>query len=74
VVCGTKHVKDWTRPLAAKGRGLKMQMQVGYDLICDCPQPTPTMLMLNSHYSPAGDIVVPDRLITEPAIAVGLLP
>jgi len=47
-----------------------MQIRVGYELIYDCPQPTPMLLMLNIHHARAGDIVVPDRLVTDPAIPV----
>src|SRR5207302_1304233 len=44
------------------------QLRVGYDLIYECPQPTPMVLMLNIHHTRAGDIVVPDRMIAEPAV------
>ena len=47
-----------------------MQIRVGYELIYDCPQPTPMMLMLNIHHSRAADIVVPDHVMTEPAVPV----
>src|ERR1700719_4406004 len=46
-----------------------MQIRVGYELIYDCPQPTPMLLMLNIHHTRASDIVVPDRLSTEPFIS-----
>lgn len=45
-------------------------LRVGYEFIYDCPQPTPMVLLLNVHYSRAGDIVVPDHLVTEPAVPV----
>jgi len=45
-----------------------MQLRVGYELIYDCPQPTPMVLMLNIHHSRAGDIVVADRMVTEPLV------
>jgi transglutaminase-like putative cysteine protease len=45
-----------------------MQIRVGYELIYDCPQPTPMMLMLNVHHSRAADIIVPDRLTTDPMV------
>ena len=45
-----------------------MQLRVGYELIFECPQPTPMLLMLNIHHSRAGDIVVPDVLMTEPRV------
>ena len=47
-----------------------MQIRVGFDLVYDCPQPTPMMLMLNVHYERANDLVVPDRLVTEPAVPI----
>ena len=47
-----------------------MQIRVGFELIYDCPQPTPMMLMLNIHYTRAADIVVPDHLVTSPAVPV----
>jgi transglutaminase-like putative cysteine protease len=45
-----------------------MQLRVGYELVYECPQPTPMMLMLNIHHTRAGDLVVPDRLTTNPAV------
>jgi len=47
-----------------------MQIRVGYELIYDCPQPTPMILMLNVHHSRAGDIVVADKMTTEPVVPV----
>jgi len=47
-----------------------MRIQVGYELIYDCPQPTPMVLMLNVHHSRTADIVVPDRLTTDPMVSV----
>src|SRR4051812_36907710 len=47
---------------------MPMQLQVGYELIYDCPQPTPMMLMLNVHHTRANDIVVPDVLTTQPPV------
>jgi transglutaminase-like putative cysteine protease len=45
-----------------------VRLRVGYELIFECPQPTPMALMLNIHHIHAGDIVVADRMITEPAV------
>jgi transglutaminase-like putative cysteine protease len=45
-----------------------MQIQVGYELVYDCPQPTPMVLMLNIHHARAADIIVADRMIAEPLI------
>jgi transglutaminase-like putative cysteine protease len=43
-----------------------MLIQVGYELVFNCPQDTPMILMVNIHYSRATDIVTPDRLTTDP--------
>ena len=45
-----------------------MQLQVGYEMIFDCPQQTPMLLMLNIHHTRASDIVVPDCLTTNPPV------
>src|SRR5262244_657600 len=47
-----------------------MHIRVGYELIYHCPQATPMILLVNMHYSRASDIVVPDYLITEPAVPI----
>ena len=47
-----------------------MQIKIGYELIYECPQPTPMLLMLNVHHVRSADLVVPDRLVTDPAIPV----
>ena len=47
-----------------------MQIQVGYELVYDCPQPTPMVLTLNIHYSGVGDLVVPDSMMAEPLVAI----
>jgi len=47
-----------------------MQIRVGCELIYECPQPTPMILMLNSHFSRAFDLVVPDRLVTVPSLPI----
>jgi len=47
-----------------------MKIRVGYEITYDCPQPTPMVLMLNIHHSRAGDVVVPDRMMTEPFVPV----
>jgi transglutaminase-like putative cysteine protease len=47
-----------------------MKLRVGFELVYECPQPTPMLLMLNTHFSRAGDIVVPDLIVTNPAIAI----
>jgi transglutaminase-like putative cysteine protease len=47
-----------------------MQFRAGYELIYSFPQPTPIILVVNIHDSRASDIVVPDRLVTQPAIPI----
>jgi transglutaminase-like putative cysteine protease len=47
-----------------------MQMQLGYELIYDCLQPTPMLLTLHIHSTRVSDIVIPDHLITKPAIPI----
>ena len=47
-----------------------MLLRVGYEFVYDCPQPTPMVLLLNIHYSRAADIIVPDHLVTSPAVPV----
>jgi transglutaminase-like putative cysteine protease len=45
-----------------------LQIGIGYEIIYQFVQPTPMLLMLNVHYSRAGDIVVADTLTTNPAV------
>jgi len=47
-----------------------MRIRVGYELIYDCPQPVPMILMLNIHYSRVSDLVVPDHIVTNPAVPI----
>jgi transglutaminase-like putative cysteine protease len=47
-----------------------LKIQVGYELIYDCPQPTPMLLMLNIHFTRVADLITPDHLITSPAIPI----
>ncbi|MGF6745795.1 transglutaminase-like putative cysteine protease [Paraburkholderia sp. MM5482-R1] len=46
-----------------------MKLRVGYELSYECSQPTPMMLMLNTHFSHAKDIVEADLLVTDPPVA-----
>ena len=43
-----------------------MLIQVGYELVFNCPQQTPMILMVNVHYSRSSDLVSPDCLTTDP--------
>ena len=47
-----------------------MQIQVGYELIYDCPQPTPMILTLNIHFTRISDVVVPDYLVIQPSTPI----
>ena len=47
-----------------------MEINVGYELIYDCPQPTPMMLVLHIHYTRASDILVPDHVTTSPSVPI----
>lgn len=47
-----------------------MKIKVGYELIYTCPQPTPMLLLLNIHYTRASDILVPDHIVTSPAVPI----
>lgn len=47
-----------------------MKIRLGYELIYDCPQPTPIILTLNVHHSPVNDFLVPDRMISDPPVAM----
>ncbi|MEO8302678.1 MAG: transglutaminase family protein [Betaproteobacteria bacterium] len=45
-----------------------MKIRIGYEMVYECAQPTPMILMLNIHYSRMADVVVPDHLLTDPAV------
>jgi len=47
-----------------------MQLRTGFELVYSFPQPTPIILVVNVHDSRAADIVVPDQLVTDPALPV----
>jgi transglutaminase-like putative cysteine protease len=47
-----------------------MRIRVGYEFIYSFPQPTPMILTVSIHYSRACDIIVPDRLTTDPLVPV----
>jgi transglutaminase-like putative cysteine protease len=46
-----------------------MKIRAGYQISYDCSQPTPMILMLSVHPSRVADLVTPDRLSLQPAIA-----
>jgi len=43
---------------------------VGDEITYSLPQPTPMLLTVNIHYSRTSDLVVPDHLVTVPAVPV----
>ena len=45
-----------------------MKIRIGYDMVYACPQPTPMILLLNTHFSRASDIIVPDHMCTDTAV------
>jgi transglutaminase-like putative cysteine protease len=47
-----------------------MLIRIGYELVYSFPQDTAMILMLNTHFSRASDIVVPDHLKTDPGVPV----
>src|SRR6202011_5957542 len=47
-----------------------IQLRIGFELIYTFPQPTPIILVVNVHHSRAFDLLVPDRLTTEPSIPI----
>src|SRR5450755_1789456 len=47
-----------------------MRIRLGYEFIYSFPQPTPMILTVSIHYSRAPDIIVPDRLTTDPFVPV----
>ena len=47
-----------------------MRIRVGYELTFDSPQPTPMVLMLTIHHTRAADLIVPDRMVSRPALAL----
>ena len=47
-----------------------MKIRVGYELIYDFPQRTPLIAVLGMHFTRAPDILVPDWLMTEPAVTI----
>jgi transglutaminase-like putative cysteine protease len=51
-------------------RSATIQIRAGYELIYDCPQPTPMTLMLSTHPTRAGDIVVRDYMTTDPVVPI----
>ena len=47
-----------------------MHIRIGYELIYDCPQSTPMVLMLTVHHTRTSDLMVTDRLVTNPSLLI----
>jgi transglutaminase-like putative cysteine protease len=47
-----------------------VKIRIGYDIAFECPRPTPMFLMLNVHYSRVAQLIKPDHLMTDPALAL----
>lgn len=47
-----------------------MKIRIGYEMIYDLPQPTPMIMVMGVHFTRASDVIVPDYLTTEPAVAI----
>ena len=48
-----------------------MQINVGFEMIFDCPKPTPMILNLNVHFSRVSDLVGRDALVVDPPVPMG---
>jgi transglutaminase-like putative cysteine protease len=48
-----------------------LQFRLGYELNYRFSQPTPMILALSIHYSRASDIIIPDYVLTVPAVPIG---
>jgi transglutaminase-like putative cysteine protease len=49
---------------------MSIQLRTGFEILYNFYQPTPLVLVVNIHDSRSRDIIVPDDLVTEPAIPV----
>ena len=47
-----------------------MRIHLGCELSYELPKPTPIIVLLNVHYSRAGYLEVPDRLVTTPPVPI----
>ena len=47
-----------------------MKIRFGYELVYNCAQPVPMILMLHAHPSRLQDLLAPDQLVTDPAVAL----
>jgi transglutaminase-like putative cysteine protease len=49
-----------------------VQIRLGYELVYQSAQPIPMILNLNVHQSRAGDLVSPDRIVTDPPVPLSV--
>jgi hypothetical protein len=47
-----------------------MLIEAGYDIAFDCPANTPMLLQLNVHPSRDADLLTPDRIVSDPPLAM----
>ena len=47
-----------------------MRINVGFEMIFDCPQPTPMIFNLNVHFTRVSDLIGRDDLIFDPPVRV----
>ena len=47
-----------------------MKLRVGYELVYECLQPTPMLLMLNTHFSFAPQVLLADLLVVNPPVPI----
>jgi transglutaminase-like putative cysteine protease len=47
-----------------------VQISAGYEIVYDLPSQTPALLTLNIHQSRAADLLVPDTMVTNPAVPI----
>ena len=47
-----------------------MQINVGFEMVYDCPQPTPMIFNLNVHFTRVSDLVGRDDLVFDPPVPV----
>jgi transglutaminase-like putative cysteine protease len=47
-----------------------MKINIGFDIVYDCPQPTPMILTLSIHYSRVSDLLKPDHLVIDPPVPI----
>ncbi len=47
-----------------------MKINIGYELVFDCPKPTPMILTLKVHPTRTADLLVPDDMVADPVIPI----